>query len=111
MLQQQFFQPHLPIDMIKYFAEQAAAHAARNPSNPHAVNEAQRWHQRLLAAVQQSQFPQAAAAAAPGVQAGPVPSNLFGAPAPTPPSSMFEVPTSWGFNQNSKCPIGVLPPL
>ena len=38
----------LTIDAVRYYAEQAAAHATRQPGNVHAMQVAQQWQQRLM---------------------------------------------------------------
>ena len=83
----------LSVDMIRFYAEQAAMHSARNPGNQDAAMAAVQWQQRLMSAAQSS-------ASAPGpmgpvhAQAMPMPGAHAGqlgasAPplvhAPTPP--------------------------
>ena len=43
---------NMTIEMIRFCAEHAAAHAARQPTNMQAMQEAQAWQQRLLVAMQ-----------------------------------------------------------
>ena len=90
----------MSIDMIRWAAEQAASHAARQPYNQAAYAEALAWQQRLQAALAS---PPPSAPMPPGQQGSQlfVPSNLPGAPAPvaapaapTPPGASFKIPRS-----------------
>ena len=90
----------MSVEQVRWCAEQAAAHAARQPGNQAAYAEAMAWQQRLQMAMTN---PQASAQHVPPAQQGPqsqlfIPSNLPGAPAPgvaaaapTPPSASFEI--------------------
>ena len=108
----QFVDQSLTVDMIRYYAEQAAMHSSRNPGNQDAAMTAIQWQQRLMAAVQAggSMPGQAGPMPAPGVPVTGVPSALPGAPAPvaqapTPPLATggpVSVPRSWEFNHGSQ---------
>lgn len=100
------------LPMLQYYAQQAAQHALRHPGDPQAVMQAQFMQQQYMAA-QAAAMAQASAAGAPPQGQAPVPSNLTGPQAPTPPmtqqQSGVEIPASWGFNQSQPTLLGMLP--
>ena len=111
-------------DMIRYMAEQAAQHAARNPNDQVAVANAVHWQQRLMSAVSGGPSPAAPTAPAgpaqqpagqqgtfrmPGAQQA-APAAQQAVPPVTPLFSnpVVQIPGSWQNNQ-CKFPYGGRP--
>ena len=76
--------------MIGFYADQASQHAARNPNDANAIQQAQYWagllaQQRQAQAIQQmTQVPLAGASLIQPTQGQPNPVPTFGAPGPQP---------------------------